>query len=201
MSLFSGAERPYVEGAQVRAAVLLRIATTPTPLRIWAGVGDLAIPADTIEPSGATYTGLGDLVNVPAVSQLVNGVADQLTLILSGVTPEILGLVDEEAESVRFAGARLGFAVMGADWQLASTVKWLWEGVVETPECAQSATTQDQPGARSVSLTISAGMTSRRRPVHAFYTDADQRRRSPTDRFAERTVFYSQGTTRKFGPV
>lgn len=202
MSLFSDAELPLVTGGQVRAAVLLKITIDgAADLRVWGGVGDLRIPADTIEPAPATYSGLGELMNLPAVSQLVNGVADQVTFVMSGVNDEILALADEEAVAVRFAEARLGFAAMDAQWQLASAVKWLWQGVVETPECSQTAASGDTPATRSVSLTVSTGMTGRRRPVLAFYTDADQRRRSPTDRFCERVVFYSQGSTRKFGPA
>lgn len=201
MAIFGGSEAPLITGAQVRAGVLLRIGANPTPLRIWAGIGDLAIPSDTIEPGGAVYSGLGEIVNLPAVSQLVNGVADQVTFVLSGVDDNLLSLVDEEAEAVRFASARLAFVAMDANWQLASTVKWLWEGVVETPEVSQSAASGDQDAVRSVSLTVSTGMTGRRRPTHAFYTDADQRRRSPDDRFCERVVLYSQGSTRKFGPA
>lgn len=200
MSLFSGAEAPLVTGSLVRAGVLLRIASSPV-LRIWGGIGDLAIPADAIEPGGATYSGLGELVNLPAVSQLVNGVADQVTFVLSGVDDTILGLVDEEAEDVRFATARLGFVGLNTEWQIGTTVKWLWEGVVETPEVSQTAASADQPATRAVSLTVSTGMTGRRRPGLAYYTDADQRRRSADDRFCERVVLYSQGATRKFGPA
>jgi hypothetical protein len=144
---------------------------------------------------------MGEMMNAPAVSQLVNGVADQVTFTLSGVSQEILGLVDEEADQVRFASARLGFVPLNEDWQRVGGVLWLWQGLVETPEVSQSAATAEQEASRAISLTVSTGLTTRRRPKHAYFTDPDQRRRSADDRFCERTPFYSQGATRKFGPV
>lgn len=201
MTVFIGDELAQVSGPQVRAAVLLRIGDGADALRIWGGVGDLAIPADALEPGGATYLGMGELIGLPAVSQLINGVAQQVTFVLNGVDADILALVDEDAAAVRFARARLGFVAMDQHWQLSTAVKWLWQGAVETPECAQAPADGDQPATRSVSLTVSSGLTARRRPRASFYTDADQRRRSATDRFCERVVFYSQGSTRKFGPV
>jgi hypothetical protein len=159
-------------------------------------VGQFEVPADAVETAPAIYLGMGQLVGLPAVSQLVNGVADRVSFGLSGVSADLLALADAEAESVRGAAVLLGVMALGPDWQPLTTMKWIWQGEVDAVE----GTMQEDRGeqVRTVSLSVGTAYTGRKRPRHGYYTDADQKRRSATDRFCERVSRYSQGSTRKW---
>lgn len=48
---------------------------------------------------------------------------------------------------------------------------------------------------RRVSLSVGSAFTDRTRPQLGFYTDKDQRRRSPNDAFCSRVASYSVDST------
>jgi hypothetical protein len=176
----------------MRQSVLLRIAADPIA-RVWSGVGDLDIPADIVEPSLARYLGGGQLVNIPELEQVINGTASRIEITVSGVNAQTLALATEEAESVKGAACHIGIAYFDADWQL-DDVEWI--AVLR----ADFLTTARQGNTRSITISIGTDDTDRSRAPVAFWTDADQRRRSPTDRFFDHIAGISSGTSRRFGP-
>ncbi len=179
-----------------REAYIFRIASDPVAL-FWSGFGDLFVPADIVIPADAIALGAGELINIPDFEQLINGTAERLDIQLSGVTDQTLALAIEESASV--AGARVDVGRMDQDqyWQQAAPVEW--EAAFE----ARSLSVGSQFSAgrvRTISLTIVSGDTTRSRANNAFFTDADQRRRSPTDAIFSHVAGISAGTTRRFGP-
>lgn len=174
----------------------IRIDCDP-PARVWSGVGDLLIPADIVESEPAVYWGGGDLVSAPDFQQLMNGVAERLTLTLSGVTGESQRLALEDAASVKGARVHLVRFDFDDDWQLDGVE---YEAVFR----ADSLTVGNDEGpngrTRTITLSIGTEDTDRSRAPIAFWTDADQRRRSPTDRFFDHIAGITSGTSRRFGP-
>jgi hypothetical protein len=196
MTSFAGAAAAQLAGDAVDAVVLFRLAMD-TPVRLWSGFGDMEIPADLVETSGpAIYNGTGALANLPLVGQLINGAAERLTFTLSGVDAQASALADAEAASVRFRAVRLGIMILGADLQPLSGVAWLWSGTADTPVIER----ENGPGGavRTISLSVGSVFTGRRRPPLGYYTDPDQKRRSPTDRFCERVSLYAEDTVRQW---
>jgi len=176
----------------MRQSVLFRIAADPVA-RIWSGVGNLDIPADIVEPSPATYLGGGSLVNIPELDQVINGTASRIDVTVSGVSTATLALAIEESASVKGAKVHIGNVYFDDDWQIAD-VEWI--AVLR----ADTLTTARQGQTRSITLSIGTDFTDRSRAPVAFWTDADQRRRSPTDRFFDHIAGISSGTSRRFGP-
>lgn len=191
---WDGAAQAQLEKGIVRPVVFFRMAT-PTPLRLWSGAGPFAVPSDTVEPGGATYLGVGDLVGLPAVQQLINAQGERVQFALSGISAETMALADEDADEVRGAVVRLGFAVLDAGWQLLSPVAWLWTGEGDSVD-VQRAAGEDGSVVRTVSLSVGSMFNSRRRARLSYYSDAEQRRRSPDDRFCERVSLYTASTTK-----
>lgn len=177
-------------------APLLRIASDP-PARVWGGVGDLIIPADTVEDDDALYLGGGELVQIPELEQLINGTASRLSITVSGVSPETLRLAIEDAQSVKGAAVYIGLVYFGDDLQITE-VEWLAE------LRADALTLDSQPSedgrTRSITLSIGSDFTDRSRAPVALFTDADQRRRSPTDAIFDHVAGINVGTSRPFGP-
>lgn len=177
-----------------RYSILVRFGTA-TPVRAWAGVGDLAIPVDDVELAGATYSGIGILGEVPALRQLVGGVAERLDFTLTVPSGDVFALADSDSTSVKNAPVDVGVIFFDQNWQ-QSDVAWLWNGTADVPSVSRSGSGLDVT--RSISISVASAFTDRTRPQLTYYTDADQRRRSATDTFCFRVVLYTVNSTIKW---
>jgi len=183
--------------AEYRESYLLRIAADP-PARIWSGFGDLEIPADAVEPEPAVYRGAGELLSVPDFQQLVNGTAERIEFSVSGVTEETLRLALEDAPSVRNAAVHVGRIDFDEHWQQIGPVEW--EAVFRADVLSVSRQGSGDSPVRTISLSVGTDDTGRSRAPLAFFTDADQRFRSPTDAIFSHVAGIYAGTSRRFGP-
>lgn len=194
---YSDEEKAALAGEFVSFAGLVRVAT-PDPLRLWTGVGDIAIDDSAFDPDGSIFRGGGRLIGLPAFQRMFNGLAERITVTLEGVTDEMRAIVYEEADDIRGAVLRLGFAILDGDWQQIGPVRWMRRGRVDTIE------TDNQPGERerikTISFSIGSQLTGRRIPGSGVYTNADQQSRpgSETDRFCERTSIMTAQTVIKW---
>lgn len=195
MLSWSDAAQLQLAGGTVRPCFFVRVESAPI-IRVWSGIGDIALEADSIETTGGEYLGFGELTSLPQITQLINGQADRVEFGLAGaaVSRDVVRLASEEADSVRNAPVHLGFAVLGADLQLASPVAWIWHGEADSLTCSRDDG-QGQP-VRSISLSVGSIFTRRRRPGISFWTPHDQRERSSDDAFCDRVPAYSAGITK-----
>lgn len=183
--------------ASYRESIVVRIASDP-PALLWSGIGPLPVPADIVVPEDAIALGGGELVSVPDFQQLMNGTAERLEFTLSGVREETVRLALEDAPSVRGARVDVGRVDFDDAWQMLGIE---WEAVFEARSLSVSRpASQEGQVTRSISLTIVAGSSTRARAPNAFFTDADQRRRSPTDAIFSHVAGINAGTSRRFGP-
>lgn len=181
---------------ELREAFLFRLESDP-PAYLWSGVGSLDVPADAIVPA-TTYLGGGEWVDLPEIQQLINGTADRVEFTASGVDEETLRLAMEDRASVDGAQVRIGTIPLDANWQIAGTVDWEWEGIADVVTIDQ-ATGENGERTRSVSLSVGSADTARSRAQLSFFTDAEQRRRSPTDAIFSHVSRIAAGSTRRFG--
>lgn len=182
--------------ASYRRSTLFRLACDPV-CRLWSGFGDLEI-TDDYDPSGEIYLGAAALLDVPALKQLINGVADRVDFGISGVSAEALRLVLEDAPSVRDAPVLIGEQSFDANWQKVGAPNWLWQGIADVLLVDSSGA--DASRQRTISLSTRSADTFRADPVPSYYTDQDQRRRSPTDAIFDHVALLTQEARRRFGP-
>lgn len=183
---------------EIREAYLFRLECDP-PAYMWSGVGDLVVPADAIVPTTTTYLGGGQWIDLPEIQQLINGTADRVEFTASGVDQETIRLALEDRASVGGALVRIGAVPMDANWQVAGPVDWEWEGVADVVTVDSAANGVEGGRIRSVTLSVGSSDTARSRSQLTFFTDADQRRRSPTDAIFSHVARISAGNTRRFG--
>lgn len=173
--------------------VLIRIGTDPAA-RIWSGAGDLWIPADGIETEDAIYLGGGELLDgLTDLEQLINGTADRIDINVSGVTAATVKLALEEAAEVKGATVDIGVVEFDDWWQLVG-VTWAARYRADKLVIARGET-------RTITLSMGSDDTGRSRTMGAYWTDADQRRRSPDDLFFDHVSGINSGTSRTFGPT
>lgn len=180
----------------MRASLLFRIASDPIG-RVWGGLGDLVIPADIVEPAPATYLGGGELVNIPDLDHLINGTATRIDITVSGVSAETLWLALEDAPSVKGADVHIGIAYFDEAWQL-SEVEWL--SVLRADTLSVQSQDGGQGRTRSITLSIGTDFTDRSKAPIAYFTAADQARRSSDDAIFDHVGQISIGLSRAFGP-
>lgn len=180
----------------LRESFAIRIETDPVA-RVWSGHGDLVIPADIVEDEPATYLGAGDLLNAPDFDQGINYTAERIDIQLSGVSSNMVRLALEDAATVRNARVHFMTIRFDQDWQL---VEVEYEAVFRADKITVAS--QDNDGERNRTITLSIGTedTNRSRAPLSYFTDQDQRRRSPTDSIFTSVSGINQGTTRSFGP-
>lgn len=185
-----------IDGKLIRRCVLLYVATD-TAIRVWTGVGDFDKAADAVDIEGGIYKGLGEIQEIPALQQLVNGVAQRIDLSLSGVDANIVALADSEAADVRSKAVSIGLQFFDEDWQPLGDTLWIWDGEADVVK-SESLSGADFTRVRTITLSVGTLTTGRRRPKLTFFTRSQQRRRSPTDAFCDRVALYSADTELKW---
>lgn len=183
-------EISVLESDTQRIGIFFRMATTPI-VRVWLGVGDIRPGANAYDASDELYSGLGQLIDVPALSQLINGVADRITFHVSGISSETMALA-AAGSNVKGASVAIGVALFGAQWQQLGPPKWLFRGRADYVTVQQQSDPQNRGVTRVMELSVGSLFTGRRRRGLSYLTDADQQARHPGDKFCERTVLYSE---------
>lgn len=176
---------------------LFRIEADP-PAYLWSGHGDLFVEGDAIA-GDATYLGAGDIIDIPAVAQIINSAADRIEFTLSGVTDEAQRLAFEDRETVKGATVRIGSLVLDENLQQVGEVDWEWDGIANSVSVKRDPAQPGQSPTRTIAMSVARGDTARTRPELDFYTDASQRLVSATDAFFSHVAGISQGSTRTFG--
>jgi hypothetical protein len=184
--------------AAKRVGALVRIGT-PTVLRLWAGqVRNIEIPSGGAETTdGATYQSMGLLTDYPQLSAALNGEADRFELSVSGVavTGEAAALAQSNASDIRGVAVDFGLILFDDAWQLIEPVFWLGSGTADS----LSVVRNPDGLTRKLSLSVGNVFTGRRRPNLVFFTDIDQKRRSPDDTFFSEVAKLQTGTTKVWG--
>lgn len=177
----------------VRLAVFFYVETDPA-IRIWSGNGWFDMGPNTVDLTGGRYLGAGQLLNVPEVNALINGVAERVEFGLAGaaITSRVVELADEEADTVRGCEAWIGLVGFN-DQEIPTSLRWPWNGRCDSTQITYTANGLANP-ARSVSLSVGSLFTFRQRASLGYWVGPDQRRRSPDDRFCERVASLSVET-------
>jgi hypothetical protein len=180
---------------ELREVFLFRLEANP-PYYMWSGVGDLVVQGDVIAPGETLYRGFGVMIDLPAIQQLINGTAGRDDFTISGIDAETLALAGDE--DVRGSTVRIGSLALSSDNQPYGMVEWEYEGLADVI-FVESSVDQSGNKLRSVSLSVGSADTGRSRSDLAFFTDAEQRKRSPDDAFFDHVGQISSGVTRRFG--
>ncbi len=183
--------------ALYRESYVFRIATDD-PALFWTGHGDLLLPADAVLPLPAVALGGGQLINLPDLEQLINGTAQRIDVVLSGVNERTLQIAIDEAAQVPGAAVNIGRITFDTEWQVDGAVEWEWSGEARALTIASEG--GDEARQRTLTLRVVAGDTTRSRAPLAFFTDADQRREFADDDFFSHVGRINAGTSRRWGP-
>ena len=207
--MLNAAELTHLASGLPRLGAFFHLAATPA-VRLWLGVGPIAPGVNTVDTTGATYRGIGELLDVPAFSHLFDGTADRAEFSIAGIPQTVLAQIAPQlaAQQAAIQGKEVhcGWAAMGYAWELLGPIHWEWFGFADLIRVRHShGGGADDPASAVLTLSCGDWMTGRRRAGLSFLTNPDQQRRSapgyPPDRFAERVGLYSQGTEKAWPPA
>jgi hypothetical protein len=191
---FNDVELAALESGMQRIGIFFRLDTSPVVVRLWLGFGDIQPGVNVYDLTGAEYRGLGEITNVPAFKQLLNGAAERVEFTLSGVSGKVLQIAsDDDAEEVKGRRTAVGFALMDRTWAMIGVVHWCAYYVADFLSVQQSAADPMAPIVRTIALSCSTRFTGRRRPSLSYFSDQDQQRRYPGDLFCNLAGRYAHG--------
>lgn len=172
-------------------------------LRLWSGVGDYPVKTaggvftgfQSIDSNGDVYYGAGLLEDIPEVEVLVNGLAERVQFVMSGIPNYIAREVADSAPVVKGREVRVGMAPLDADYQPIISPVSLWFGVADYWSIQMDVAQGKEPAIFSIALSVGSGMTGRSRPRLVSFTNAQQLLAHPTDRFFDRVLRYTVSYT------
>lgn len=173
-----------LNGSVARGAVLFRMeladASPPDVINLWLGIGEIEVPINDLVAEAEIYRGVGALVGIPVLEQLINGAYARAEFSMSGVDAEVAALADSEAPLIRNAPVNVGLLELDDDWQPVGEPLWCHDSVADVLRTAKGAAVNGSQ-THTVNLSTATAMSGRKRPSLEFWTPAQQKRRSPTD--------------------
>jgi hypothetical protein len=146
-------------------AILCQLSFTSGTQYIWSGVGNLVW-------NGNTFTGVGTLGSIGAITEGTTVKANGTTVTLSGISASLYGDCMDDIQLG--ASASLWFALL-SQGTIIGTPYMIFGGMVDQPTVSEGADTI------SITLDLETRLTNLQRPNMRRYTSADQRLLYPTD--------------------
>lgn len=172
--------------------------STPVPIRVWTGRPPIRLDANDLDPNPEIYSGVGSVAGLPELDRLINGQARRVDIVLSGLQKNVADIIDSEFADLNNEGiqARFGHRRYDRLWRPTSSVRWLWDGILD--EVSFEVVPEEGGQLWSVVLSMSTADVDRRRPGLDFWTP---QRAGATDRGFDNIPGYSEGTTRVWPPM
>lgn len=132
-------------------------------VRFWTGYGERTI-------SGDTYIGTGNLLSIGGLEEVADMAAKSATLVLSGVSSELVSLALQEPYQNR--ECRILFGVVNS-----TDIVEVFSGTMDTMQI------EDAGDASTITLTVESKWVKLDRPNVRRYTSESQKSRYATDTF------------------
>lgn len=189
---FNDAELAALQSGVQNIGVFFRLDTDPV-VRLWLGVFDIEPGVNVYDAEGARYAGFGELRDVPAFKQLLNGAAERVEFVLSGVSGEVLQKALDDADEVKGKRVATGFALLDASFALLGPVHWTARYIADFLAREQQSAETASSIVRTVRLSCGTRFTGRRRPAYSYFSDQDQQARFSGDLFCNLAATYAHG--------
>ena len=196
---FNDAELAEMKSGGQNIAAFWRLDVEPDPVLLWLGFGNIVVDHNVFDPDGAEYQGFGDIGNLPAFNQMMNGAAQRVDFTLSGVSGEIGQIaLNHDGDKIKGKRVAAGFGIFGPDWNLLGIPHWLATFRADVLKVDQPPVTDDSTPMCTVALSCGSLLTSRRRPQFSYFSSRDQKSRFPGDLACDLVGKYSTGFQKKW---
>lgn len=158
----------------VRPFMALRI-ETPDPVYVFTGRGTLTFP--DADGTSHDWIGAGDLGSVDTVGESSDGSATGIRATLNAVPSEFRDNIADQA--VRGAVMEIYVGALNTDYLTIEATSLIWKGRLDQYKITDGGATL------SVEVIGESRAIDQRRPAIKRFSDEDQQRRHPGDRFFE----------------
>lgn len=174
-------------------AVFVRLDIDP-PLGFWFGVNDINVGMEDVDVGTITYHAGGQLLGIPELEVLVNGVADRIEIMLSAISPKDVEGADLSTADVRGKELHIGFTALDKYLQPVTSPIPFWSGVASHVVDAMPTVVGEEQPSITWALSVGSGVTTRAYPAASLWSHAQQTALYPTDDFCKGTARLSRGS-------
>lgn len=181
MSFFTPEQIAALSASTVRVDFLTKMEFKSGTSYLWNGNTDLGTGGQTWKPMHGA--GVIDGLSAPtgtaaeAVTFQLNGLPDQATDLLR------MALEDNQDSAQRLVTVYL--QLFDADWQPVGAPIGIWWGFMQPPRITRTPMQGTEGAIQSISMQAENAFFNRSRPPYGRYTDRDQQKRSPGDKFCQ----------------
>ncbi|KFB10328.1 hypothetical protein [Nitratireductor basaltis] len=179
MDFFTPDQIEALSATTVRCDLLVEMRFKSETFYMWNGNTELETGGKTYLPmyGYGSIDGLGASSNQASetVNFALNGIPDQVPDFLS----KVLGETDEVDQRLVIVSLQL----FDAEWQPVGSPAPLWWGFMQPPRVSRTEMQGVEGAVQTVSMTAENAFFNRSRPPYGRYTDRDQQKRYPGDKF------------------
>lgn len=179
MEFFTPEQLDILSRTTVRIDVLARLSFATKTIFLWNGSTDL-------ESGGQTWKALNGHASIEGIGVSSGEAAEAVTATIAGIPgkyEDILALALEETPEVTQRLVTYFLQMFDADWQPIGAPIGIWWGFMQPPKVSRAPMQGVEGAVQSLVLTAENAYYNRARPPHGRYTDRDQQKRSPGDKF------------------
>ncbi|PWJ80649.1 hypothetical protein C7441_112191 [Pseudaminobacter salicylatoxidans] len=180
---FTPAQIEHLSQSTVRLDLLVEFQFTTGTVRVWNGNTEL--PA-----GGKTWKPMYGSGQIDGLSMPTGGTAEAVNFTVSGIPGDSIGLLAkalEESPTVTQQLVTVYLQLFDADWQTFGAPIGIWWGFMQPPRVNRSQMQDTEGAVQTVTMTAENAFFNRSRPPYGRYTDRDQQKRSPGDKFFQFT--------------
>jgi hypothetical protein len=135
---------------------------------------------------GHEWKGLGGVISISGMGDQRGTAANPVDITLSGVDEALLPKALGETDEVRNRLVTIFWQLLSTDHQPFGRLIPMFWGLMQPPSVNRSEASDDAGPTCTITLPCEGLMVGRARPPSGRYTNADQQRRHPGDRYFER---------------
>lgn len=183
MAFFTDAQLTTLSASTVRVAFLVEFQFASETVYVWNG--NYAITS-----GGKTWQPMKGSGQIDGISVGGNQTSDTVDFTLSGIPDgdiNILSKALEETPDVNQRTVLIYLQLFDDDWQPNGSPIGIWWGFMQPPKVTRTPANGADGATQTVSITAENAFFNRSRPPYGRYTDRDQQKRSPGDKFFQFT--------------
>lgn len=183
MALFTPEQIDILSQTTVRMDLLVKMEFKTETAYVWNGNTELHVGGNVWLPMHGR--GQIDGINISSGSE-----ASNVSLSLSGIPDnrlDLLALALDETADADQQLVTIYIQLFDDNWQPVGNPIGIWWGFMQPPRVTRSPMGMADGAVQSVSVTAENAFFNRSRPPYGRYTDRDQQRRHPGDKFFQFT--------------
>lgn len=183
MAFWTPDQIEHLSQTTVRHSLLVEMAFDSGPVRLWQGNTILATMGQEWQPTNGC-------ASIDGLSVATGTVSEAVTMTLSGVpdsATNLLSLALEESPEVSQRLCKIYMQLFDDEWQNVGSPVLFWWGFMQPPRVTRTQMQGIEGAIQTISVTAENAFFNRSRPPHGRYTDRDQQKRHPGDKFFQFT--------------